>query len=328
MLSYLIRRALYAIPILIGVNLITFALFFLVNAPDDMARLHLGVKHVTPAAIEKWKQDRGYDRPLLHNTAVTGLDQLTHTIFFEKSLALFAFDFGRSDQGRDIGYDIRQRMGPSLAIALPTFLVGLLTNITFALLVAFFRATYVDLWGVLLCVVMMSISALFYIIGGQYLIAKFLHLVPISGYQPGMTGFKFVVLPVVIGVVSGLGSGVRWYRTLFLEEMGKDYVRTARAKGLAEWQVLFRHVLKNAMIPILTGAVVVLPLLFMGSLILESFFAIPGLGSYTIDAIRSQDFAIVRAMVFLGSVLYIVGLLLTDFSYTLVDPRVRLEARA
>jgi peptide/nickel transport system permease protein len=134
-----------------------------------------------------------------------------------------------------------------------------------------------------------------------------------------------VILPVLIGVVGGIGSGSRWYRTIFLEEVGKDYVRTARAKGVPELAILFRHVLKNAMIPILTGAVVVLPLLFMGSLIMESFFGIPGLGSYTIDAINTQDFAIVRSMVFLGSVLYIVGLMLTDLSYTLVDPRVRLS---
>jgi peptide/nickel transport system permease protein len=152
-----------------------------------------------------------------------------------------------------------------------------------------------------------------------------MHLVPISGYESGLGAFRFVVLPVAIGVISGIGSGVRWYRTIFLEEMGKDYVRTARAKGLSEGRVLFHHVLRNAMIPILTGAVVVLPLLFMGSLITESFFGIPGLGSYTIEAINAQDFAIVRAMVFLGAVLYIIGLLLTDLSYTLVDPRVRLS---
>jgi len=136
---------------------------------------------------------------------------------------------------------------------------------------------------------------------------------------------KFVILPVTMGVISGIGSGARWYRTIFLEEIGKDYVRTARAKGLSEGTVLFGHVLRNALIPILTGAVVVIPLLFMGSLISESFFGIPGLGSYTIDAIQAQDFAVVRAMVFIGSVLYILGLLLTDLSYTLVDPRIRLE---
>jgi peptide/nickel transport system permease protein len=151
-----------------------------------------------------------------------------------------------------------------------------------------------------------------------------LNLVPISGYDEGLHGLRFLILPIIIGVFSGVGSGVRWYRTLFLEEIDKDYVRTARAKGLSEMETLFKHVLPNAMIPILTGVVVILPLLFMGSLMMESFFSIPGLGSYTIDAINSQDFAIVRAMVFLGSGLYIVGLLLTDISYTLVDPRVRL----
>lgn len=325
MLAYIIRRLFYAIPILIGVNIITFALFFLVNTPDDMARLQLGVKHVTPEAIVKWKQERGYDKPLFYNAAEKGVARLTDTIFVDKSLALFALRFGSTDQGRDIGYDIRTRMWPSLAIALPTLLIGLLCNISFALLAAFFRATYIDLWGVILAVVMMSISSLFYIIGGQYLVGKILHLVPISGYDTGVDAIKFVILPVVIGVVSGIGSGMRWYRAIFLEEIGKDYVRTARAKGVSELRVLFTHVLRNALIPILTGVVVVLPLLFMGSLIMESFFGIPGLGSYTIEAIRNQDFAIVRAMVFLGSVLYIFGLLLTDISYTLVDPRVRLS---
>jgi peptide/nickel transport system permease protein len=171
----------------------------------------------------------------------------------------------------------------------------------------------------------MSISALFYIIGGQYLVSKAWHLVPISGYGDGLSGAKFLVLPVIIGVVASVGANTRWYRTIFLEEMSKDYVRTARAKGLSEGRVLFRHVLQNAMIPILTGVVVVIPTLFLGSLLIESFFGIPGLGSYTIDAIHAQDFAIVRAMVFLGSMLYIVGLILTDISYTLVDPRIRLE---
>ena len=148
---------------------------------------------------------------------------------------------------------------------------------------------------------------------------------PISGFAAGLDAWKFVILPVAIGVISGIGSSARWYRTIFLEEIGKDYVRTARAKGLSELTVLFRHVLRNAMIPILTGVVVVIPLLFMGSLLTESFFGIPGLGSYTIDAINAQDFAVVRAMVFIGSVLYIVGLVLTDISYTFVDPRVRFE---
>ncbi len=325
MIGYIIRRVAYAIPILIGVNLLTFALFFFVNSPDDMARLHLGVKRVTPEAIVKWKEDRGYDKPLLYNGNKPGTEKLTDTIFFRHSLSLFVFDFGRSDQGRDIGYDISQRMWPSLAIALPIFIIGILVQITFAMLLAFFRGTYLDTSGVVLCVAMMSISSLFYVIGGQYLLSLLLRLWPISGYDVGWEAVKFLILPVIVGVISGIGASTRLYRTFFLEEINKDYVRTARAKGLSELRVLFRHVLKNAMIPILTGVVVVIPLLFTGSLILESFFAIPGLGSYTIDAIHSQDFAIVRAMVFLGSVLYIVGLILTDITYTLVDPRVRFE---
>jgi peptide/nickel transport system permease protein len=325
MLAYLIRRLLYAIPILIGVNVITFILFFVVNSPDDMARMHLGQKRVTPEAIAHWKHERNYDLPLLYNGAMDGAARWTKTIFFDKSLRLFRFEFGASDSGRDIRYDISQRMWPSLAIAVPTLLVALLVNVTFALLIALFRGSYFDLWSGIMCVTMMSVSALFYIIGGQYLVSKLLHLVPISGYDTGVTAFKFLVLPVIIGVIGGIGSGTRWYRTLFLEEVERDYVRTARAKGLSQQQVMVRHVLRNALIPILTGVVVVLPLLFLGSLLTENFFGIPGLGSYTIEAIQAQDFAIVRAMVFLGSALYILGLIMTDVSYTLVDPRVRLE---
>jgi peptide/nickel transport system permease protein len=324
-IAYIIRRILYAIPILIGVNLLTFTLFFFVNSPEDIARLQLGVKRVTAEAIQKWKADHGYDKPLLYNNKTSGMARVTETIFFKHSVRLFLFDFGRADDGRDISHDIGERMWPSLAIAMPTLLIGVLINITFAMLLAFFRGMYLDTWGVVLCVIMMSISTLFYIIGGQYVTGKLLRLVPISGYDTGWHAIKFVMLPVIIGVVSGIGVGTRLYRTFFLEEINKDYVRTGRAKGLSELQLLSRHVLKNAMIPILTGVVAVIPLLFIGSLIMESFFGIPGLGSYTIDAIRHQDFGIVRAMVFLGSVMYIIGLLLTDISYTLVDPRVRLN---
>jgi len=324
-IAYIIRRVLYAIPILVGVNVLTFLLFFYINSPDDIARSQLGDRRVTEEAIQNWKRARGYEKPMFYNKTADGSGRLTETLFWDKSVKLFAFQFGRSDSGRDIGYDISQRMWPSLAIAVPSLALGVLINITFALLIAFFRSTYIDIWGVVFCVVLLSVSSLFYIIGGQYLLSKLFHLVPISGYDTGVESLKFLLLPIIISVIHGIGSGTRWYRTIFLEEIGKDYVRTARAKGLSESRVLFRHVLQNAMIPILTGVVVILPLLFMGSLITESFFGIPGLGSYTIDGIQRQDFAIVRSMVFLGSVLYILGLLLTDISYTMVDPRVRLQ---
>lgn len=325
MFVYIIKRILFAIPILIGVNLLTFLLFFMVNSPDDMARFQLGQKYATPSGIDQWKYSHGYDKPLFFNAEQTGIDQLTDTLFFNKSLGLFAFDFGASQRGRNIGFDISQRMWPSLALAVPTLFIGLLVNIVFALLLAFFHDTYLDVWGTLICIVLMSISVLFFIIGGQYVFAKLWRLMPISGYQGGLDAIKFLILPVVVSVLSGLGASTRWYRTIFLEEINKDYVRTAKAKGLTDTSILFRHVLKNGLIPILTGVVVIIPTLFMGSLLMESFFGIPGLGSYTIDAIQQQDFEIVRVMVFLGTVLYVLGLILTDISYTIVDPRVRFK---
>jgi len=301
-------------------------LFFVVNSPDNMAHKILGEKNITLEDVENWKRDHGYHLPRLINTKESGLGVFTQTIFFQKSASLFIFDFGRSDRNNiDIGHEIRRRMWASLAIALPGLIIGLLINITFAMIVAYYRATYLDIWGVVVCVFMMSISTLFYIIGGQWLFGRILRLFPISGYDTGSNMIKFIFLPVLIGVIGGIGGGVRFYRTIFLEEINKDYIRTARSKGLSEAKVLFKHVLRNAMIPILTNVVVILPLLFMGSMVMENFFAIPGLGSFTIEAIQAQDFAVVRCMVYLSSLLFILGLLLTDISYTLVDPRIRFE---
>lgn len=325
MMRYVFRRLIYGVLILIGVNLLTFVLFFAVNTPDDMARLAIGGQRVSETAIERWKSERGYDKPLFYNTQAQGTAQWSDTIFYSRSVPLLRFDFGFSDEGRDIGHEIKTRMVPSLALAIPTFVLGLAVCISFALMLVFFKGTRIDFAGVVLCVVLLSISGLFYIIAGQWLFAKLLRWVPYSGFVDGWGSVRFLVLPVLVGILSSLGGQARFYRTLFLEEAGKDYVRTARAKGLAERIVLFRHILRNAMLPILTGTVSAIPLLFMGSLISESFFGIPGLGSYTIDAINAQDFSIVRAMVFLGSALYILGLILADISYTLADPRVRFE---
>ena len=326
MLAYIIRRILYAIPILIGVNIIVFVLFFVVNSPDSMARSILGEKNITQEDVDNWKRQNGYHLPLFFNTEAAGIAGFTQTIFFQKSAKLFVFDFGVSDTNNiDITSQIWERMWASLTIAVPTFLLGLLVNITTSMIVAYYRGTYVDFWGTILAVIIMSVSQLFYIIGGQWLFGKVLRLFPISGYDSGVELLKFVILPVVIGIISGIGGGIRFYRTIFLEEINRDYVRTARAKGLSEGVVLFKHALKNAMIPILTNVVIAIPLLFMGSLVMEAFFAIPGLGSFIIEAIQAQDFAIVRSMVYLGAVLYIVGLLMTDISYTLVDPRIRFE---
>ena len=191
MLNYILRRILYAIPILIGVNIITFILFFTVNSPDDMARMQLGQKYVTQTEIQEWKNEKGYNQPLFYNKTEPGLGKLTQTIFFKKSVDLFSFHFGESDEGRNINHDIFQRMWPSLALAIPTLIIGLAINIMVALIIALFRGSVFDRTVMMVCVIMMSISALFYIIVGQFLIAKLWNLVPISGYQPGWKAIKF-----------------------------------------------------------------------------------------------------------------------------------------
>ena len=327
MLRYLLRRLAYGLAILVGVNLLTFALFFTVNTPDDMARLNIGGKRVTQDQIDKWKSQRGYDRPLYWNEQASGSEHLTRTVLWERSVSLMLLDFGRSDSARstDIGHEVRTRMGVSLQLALPLFLLQLIVSVGFSLMLVFFRRSRIDFWGVVLCVLMLSISSLFYIIVGQYLFSRTLRLVPISGFAPGLDAVRFLLLPVGLSLLARLGGEARLYRAMFLEEIGRDYVRTARAKGLSEPVVLMRHVLRNALIPIITSAGSYLPYVFMGSLVFESFFGIPGLGAYVIEAISGQDFAIVRTMVFLGAALYIASNMLIDVAYTWVDPRVRLS---
>jgi peptide/nickel transport system permease protein len=325
-LNFVIRRIGYGLLILLGVNLLTFFLFFTVNTPDDMARLNIGGKRVTQEQIDKWKAERGYDKPLYWNAKEPGNAKFKETIFWERSVSLFMLDFGRSDarQAVNIGHEVKTRMWVSLQLALPLFILQVIASVAFSLLLVFFRHTRIDFWGVVLCVLMLSISALFYIIVGQFLFSRLFKLVPINGYAPGLDAVKFLLLPIVLSLLSRLGTEARLYRAMFLEEIGKDYVRTARAKGLAEQLVLFRHVLRNALIPIITSAGSYLPYVFLGSLVFESFFGIPGLGAFVIEAITGQDFAIVRTMVFLSALLYIASQALIDIAYTWVDPRVRL----
>jgi len=326
MIRYLTRRLLYGVLVLLGVNLATFFLFFTVNTPDDMARLNIGGKRVTAELITKWKAERGYDKPLYWNDAKQGSERLTDTIFWERSVSLFTLNFGRADSesAGDIGHEVSRRMWVSVQLALPIFILQVIASTAFGLLLVMFRHTRLDFWGVVLCVLMLSISSLFYIIVGQFLFSRVLKLVPISGFAAGFDVVRFLVLPVLLSALSRLGTEARLYRAMLLEESTKDYVRTARAKGLKESVVMARHVLRNALIPIITSAGGYLPYVFMGSLVFESFFGIPGLGAYVIEAIGKQDFAIVRTMVFVGSLLYIATYMLIDVAYTFVDPRVRL----
>ena len=310
--AYILRRVLYALPILIGVSLVTFVLFYATSSPEGLARRNLSTKNPTPAQLQQWLKDHGYDKP--------------RSVQFKKHMTeLLLFRFGKSDAtGEPIWNIIRQGAGPSALVASLVFITALTVAITGALVVAYFRGTYVDYFGTFLCVLLMSIVYVAYVIGFQFLLGRILRYAPLSGYG-GAGALRFLLIPVVVGVISGVGATIRLYRTFLLDEMNQDYVRTARAKGVPERTILLRHVLKNASIPILTSVVLAIPGLILGSLLLENFFGIPCLGSRLVDAINSQDFAMVRAMVFLGTVLYIIGSILTDISYAAVDPRVRLE---
>jgi peptide/nickel transport system permease protein len=320
MIAYIIRRLVYGVGVVFGVLFLLFVLFFAVTEPDDIARRALGDK-APPEVIELWKVNHGYDRPLWP------WQDWDDNLLFDHYRRMLTFDFGLSDaDDSPIIERVRKGMGPSLTLSVPLLVLGLLASIPLSLLVAFFRETYIDRAGVFLCVLAMSVSTLLYIIGAQYLIAKLLRWFPISGFDFDLMMLpRFLALPILVGLVSGIGGDVRFYRTVFIEESSRDFVRTARAKGASEARIMMRHVLRNALIPILTRVVLAIPFLFTGSILLESFFGIPGLGSITVDAIQANDFSTLRTMVFVGSLLYIVGQIATDLSYGFVDPRVRFE---
>ncbi len=321
MLAYVVRRAFFGGLVVLGVLFFLFVLFFGVTNPDDIARRAIGDKAM-PHVIEQWKKNHGYDKPRL-----PGPGHLSDNLLVEHYRRMLTFDFGVSDSDSAPIIDrIKQGAVPSLCLTMPEFILGLALGIFMALVVALFRDTYIDKSVTLLCVVMMSVPILLVIIGGQFVIGKLLRWFPISGWDDDFSViWRFLALPVLIGVASGFGTTVRFYRTVFLEEVHRDYVRTARAKGAGDLRVLLRHVLPNAMIPILTAVVMEIPFLFTGSLLLEAAFGIPGLGSMTVDAINANDFSTLRTMVFIGSLLFVAAQILTDISYTVADPRVRLE---
>lgn len=313
MIRYIFRRLLYTIPILVGVSLFTFLLFFGIASPESIARQNLTIRNPSQQQIQNWIKSHGYDKPPLQQ--------------FEGHMeSLLTFQFGKSDRTKEPIIDrIKAGAGPSAQIAGLVLLSSLVAGLTIATFVAYFRGTYVDTGATLISVAMMSIVYVVYVIGLQFVLGKLLKYGPIAGFQRGSDSWRFAVLPAIAGLAARLGSDVRLYRTFMLEEINQDYVRTARAKGVGESKVLFKHVLKNAMIPVVTTTVSSVPLLILGSLILESFFGIPGLGSYLQDAIHARDFPVVRAMVYLGTLLYIVGLILTDILYAVLDPRLRIE---
>ncbi len=309
--NYIIRRLLYLIPVLLGVCFLVFVLFN-VTAGDPVLML-LG-KHGSPEQAAALREQ-------------LGLNQSYFMQYIDIVKSAFTFDFGRSwSTKQEISAMMVQGAIPSLTLSLPAFFIATFTGIFFAIVVAYYRGKGIDLFIRVTCIAMMSISSLVYILVFQYLLAYKWGLFEISGYEFGFPNFLYyIALPVVIWVILSLGPDIRFYRTLILDEIYQDYVRTAKAKGLGEKAILFKHVLRNAMIPIVTYTVVQLPFLLLGALLLESFFSIPGLGGMTITALNSSDFPVLKAITILSAIAYIIFTLIQDIVYTVVDPRVKLQ---
>lgn len=324
MFSYIIRRLLYAIPILFGVMLITFLLFFIVQPPEARARMMLGEK--APLSVRQhWLHDHGYDKPTFLNTRPG--ERFYDSLFINQMKQLVTFDFGVSDKtGLPIARTFADGVVPSLCLTLPAFIAGFIMAVGLALYQVFIRHSALDRFGIFLCVACMSLPPMIYMFVGQSFLALQLPYFPAYGFDlRGWQTAKFLFLPVSLMVIMNLGYDVRLYRTIFLEEITQDYVRTAQAKGVSQSRLLFVHVLKNGMISLITLVVAHLPLLIMGSLLMENFFGIPGLGNALFHAIQLGDAAMVNAFVYLGAILYIVGLILTDICYAFADPRIRLS---
>ena len=308
---YIIRRMAYMIPILLGVCLVIFFLFNVV-APDP-AMIMLG-KHATAKQILEVRKELGLDRPWFSQ-------------YLDIVKSSFTFDFGRSwSTKQEIVDMIKNGAIPSLTVAIPAFIIATILSIVISMFVAFYRGSLLDKITVFVCVALMSLSSLAYILFGQWFFAFKLGWFEISGYEPVFPQIiSYVALPVIIWVILEVGPDVRFYRTVVLDEVYQDYVRTARSKGLSEKVILFKHILKNAMIPIITSIIIQIPFLILGALLLESFFGIPGLGGITLNAINSSDFPVIKAMTVLSAVAFIIFSVITDVMYTLVDPRIRLK---
>lgn len=311
MIKYIIRRLLYLIPVLLGVSFIIFVLFNLVSG--DPTAVLLG-KNATAKQMMELREQLGLNKPLL--------DQ-----YFDVVKSAFTFDFGYSwATKQEISQMIIQGAYPSLCLTVPAFIIATVLSLVISLVVAFYRGKGIDLFIRFLCIGGVSISALAYILFFQYFFAYELGWFEISGFEYGFPNFvPFIALPAIIFVLLSLGPDVRFFRTVILDEIYQDYVRTARAKGLSEVVILLKHVLRNALIPIITYVVIQIPSLILGALLLENFFSIPGLGGITLNALNSSDFPVIKAMAILSSVLYIVLSLVTDVLYTLADPRVKLK---
>ncbi len=297
------------IPTTVGILLLSFLLFHVVGGSP--AKAVLG-KNATAEAVAAFNHRYGYDKPLI-------LSRDSQFVNYMKNLV--KGDFGESTEyGEPVADILKRGVGPSLSLTVPILFVGTLASLGLALLAAAWRGRFLDRAILVFSTVLMSVNYVVWVLAGQFILAYKCGFFPIWGYE----NWVYLVLPVAIGVFSSLGTDVRFFRTAFLDEIYRPYVRTAQAKGLKRWTILVKHVLRNALIPVVTYISLSIPFLFTGSLLLESFFGIPGLGSVSLNAIHSSDMAVVRAVVVLGALLYQFVNLATDLAYAALDPRVRL----
>jgi len=311
MIRYIVRRLCYSVTLVLGVMLILFLLYNVMGG-SNMAVLRMAGKHATKEQLQDLREQYGFDQSLPRQ-------------FIELARQCVTFDFGRSITTRQkITTMIRDGAVPSFTLMAPAFFITLILAVSVSLFCAYRRNSLMDRIIVVFSIAGMSVSMMAYIILGQYLLAYKWKLFPISGYEPGLQAIRYIVLPALIYVSVAMGSEVRLYRTFMLNETNRDYVRTARAKGVGTGRLLFKHVLKNAMIPIITQVVILIPFLIMGSLLLENFFSIPGLGNMSIEALGNWDLPVLKAVTYIGSLMFIFGNLLSDVLYALVDPRVKL----
>ena len=317
MWKYVARRLAEVVPTTFGILLLTFVLFNVVGGSP--AETILG-KNATAESIAAFNRRFGYDKPLVIGGG-EGSDGFFDSQFFNFVKGVCRGDLGYSTELNEPVADILARgVGPSLSLTVPILVGGTLLGLMLAMVAAAFRGRPADRAILVGSTVLMSVNYVVWVLAGQFVLSYRLGLFPIWGYE----NWTYLALPVAIGILSSLGLDVRFYRTAILDELYKPYVLTARAKGLSRPAIMVRHVLRNALIPVVTYVSLSIPYLFTGSLLLESFFGIPGLGSVSINAIHSSDMAVVRAVVVLGALLYQFVNLATDILYAFLDPRVRL----
>ena len=309
MTAYVIRRIWQMVPTIFGVILLIFILFNWVGG--DPAQVLAG-KISNPEQIANIRRQLGVDLPYWQQLLI-----------FVKQV--FTFDFGRSwSTNEEVSHILITRVGPTLTIMVPVLIIETLLAVGLAILVAYVRGTLTDRVTMIVCTVAMSISFLVYIIVFQWLFGFILGWFPVQGWSESFWKnlLTYSPLPIMLAVFVGLAPELRLYRSFILDEINQDYVRTARAKGVAERKVMLKHVLRNALIPILTNLGILLPGVFVGSFLLEVFFSIPGLGREIITAVNRSDFPVIKAVTVYLAVLTMVINLLVDVMYKYVDPRV------